>query len=500
MSWGPFSKSWKCPFRAILLRILRACAGDSDASRLQLQAEFQRYQTVADNTYDWESWLAPDGTWLYASPSCKRLTGHPPEDFLNEASLLESLIHPEDREVWRGHVQWIAQSRAPGRVEFRLQGTEGEERWMEVASQPVLDAQGRYAGLRASARDITRRRKAEQALEELERRYEAIVEDQSELICRFLPDGTLTFVNGAYCRYFGKTKEELMGVSFLSLIPETERTRCFQHLDAVKKARQPLVVEHQVTMADGTLRWQRWTDRPIFDEQGRLVEIQSVGQDVTERWELERRVQEISEWERRRLGQELHDGLGQYLTGVTYKGAALQFQLEELGLSQQADLAEELVQMTNRAVRQTRNLSALLLPVAIERDGLVFALEEMASQATCERHVKCSFTSEGGVEGLEFSSAVHLYRIAQESTHNAIQHGEALNVWIDLRLEEGKLSLVIRDDGVGFHPEDKPDGGLGLSIMQYRARMMGGVLTVESAPEKGTVVRCELSVPQGGST
>jgi len=129
-------------------------------------------------------------------------------------------------------------------------------------------------------------------LRESEKRYHAIIEDQTELICRFLPDGTLTFVNRAYCRYFDKKPDELIGRSFMPLIPQEDREKVEQRFTSLSPENPVVTYEHRVILPDGEIRWQQWTDRAIFDEQGRLIEFQSVGRDITDRVRAE---QEISQ-------------------------------------------------------------------------------------------------------------------------------------------------------------------------------------------------------------
>ena len=131
--------------------------------------------------------------------------------------------------------------------------------------------------------EIAERRRAHEDVRADEARHRAIVEDQTELICRFLPDTTLTFVNGAYCRAFGSTPEELIGRRFLPLIPEAEHARVRALIESLNAEHPHAAHEHPVLAPDGTRRWQQWTNRAICDEQGRVVEYQAVGRDVTER-------------------------------------------------------------------------------------------------------------------------------------------------------------------------------------------------------------------------
>lgn len=150
----------------------------------------------------------------------------------------------------------------------------------------------RLIGYMDVSHDITRSIEAEQALRESEARYRAIVEDyQTELICRFKPNGTLTFVNEVYCRYFGKTREELIGMNLLYFVPDSERSKLIQHLVGFKPDRNVATLEHQVNTPVQGLRWMSRTDRAIFDARGRIFEFQSVGRDITDRKRMETQIQ-----------------------------------------------------------------------------------------------------------------------------------------------------------------------------------------------------------------
>lgn len=133
-----------------------------------------------------------------------------------------------------------------------------------------------------------------EALRQSEARYRGILEDQTELICRFLPDGRLTYVNEAYCRYFEKTREELVGNRFIPLVPDDDHAYVAAQFGSLSAERPTVTYEHRVILPDGDIAWQRWTDRALFDEQGRLVEYQAVGIDVTEQRNAEDEVRRLN--------------------------------------------------------------------------------------------------------------------------------------------------------------------------------------------------------------
>ena len=163
----------------------------------------------------------------------------------------------------------------------------GGPRWLLISKFPFVSNRGGIVGIVGIGHDITERKEAEAALSESERRYRAVVDGQTELICRFDTELMLTFVNEAYCRYFGKDKEELIGRSFLDLIPPDEHEGLREKVTGMLKDPTPHSYEHPVIAADGSLRWQEWTDRAITDGTGNFLEFQSAGRDITERKQAE---------------------------------------------------------------------------------------------------------------------------------------------------------------------------------------------------------------------
>ncbi len=201
--------------------------------------------------------------------------------------LFVDLIHPDDRQfVSRAHTRAINQG-IPYDIEFRTVHRDGSVHWVMGKGKALLDDAGRMVRMLGVNMDITEHKHAEDALRRSEARYRAIVEDQTELICRLLPDGTLTFVNEPYACYFGRTPEELVGTSFRPFIPAEEEEHINQFLASFSPSNPVVAIEHRVVLPGGEVRWQQWTDRAIYDEQGRLLEFQCVGRDVTRQKEME---------------------------------------------------------------------------------------------------------------------------------------------------------------------------------------------------------------------
>ncbi|MFQ5980574.1 MAG: PAS domain S-box protein [Candidatus Heimdallarchaeota archaeon] len=156
--------------------------------------------------------------------------------------------------------------------------------------------------------DITDQKVAEQYLQESEALYRGVVQDQTELVCRFLPGGILTFVNDAFCRYFKKTRGKLVGTSFFRLLLQEERESMKQRIDSLTLKKPVITTEVRGQMTNGTERWQQWTNRAIFDQQEDIFEYQGVGRDITERKKAEEALRE-SENKYRTLVETSHEGI-----------------------------------------------------------------------------------------------------------------------------------------------------------------------------------------------
>jgi len=229
----------------------------------------------------------------------------------------------------------------------------------------------------------------------------------------------------------------------------------------------------------------------------RTVRVYGIVQDVTERRMLESALLEVSNREQQRFGAELHDGLGQELTGIS---------LMLQGLAQQADAAKpslsdqlaRISQLMTRAIGSARALAHGLAPISTSRVGLEAALRLLAERSAQAYGGEVSFDLLGtGVLKLDETAGNHLYRVAQEAVSNAVRHGSASHVAISLAVHPASVTLTIADDGCGIEPGVGSSHGLGLRSMAYRARSLDGTLEVSPRPGGGTVIR--LDCPQPGS-
>ena len=228
-----------------------------------------------------------------------------------------------------------------------------------------------------------------------------------------------------------------------------------------------------------------WSVKRQRDEARSRIELLERSQ------QLEEEIIEISEREQQRIGRDLHDGVCQYLAAIGITASMLKRDAEKTSQSLAAKI-EELANHVRDAAGRVRQLVRGLSPVDRDEGGLESALEELASSTAKLTGISCSFVCPGPAPNLESTPAIHLFRIAQEAVSNALKHGHAKTVVIALDTSDDACSLRVSDDGVGFIPSITENKGMGLSIMRYRARTIGGGLEIQPNSPGGTVVACTI--------
>lgn len=220
--------------------------------------------------------------------------------------------------------------------------------------------------------------------------------------------------------------------------------------------------------------------------------------------ELERRILEISDAEQRRIGHDLHDGLGQHLTGIALMTKQLEHRLT-VENSTYAARADKILKLAEKAVEWTHDLSRSLSTPALETQGLTEALQELVTNAENLFGIECTYEQTGEVALRDLTATVHLFRIVQEAISNAVKHGQAKRVLVRLSRLGDDVSIQIADNGLGIEPAEEPQDGMGLRIMRYRARMIGAQIDVQhgngraenQGEQRGTLVTCRYQLPPG---
>jgi PAS domain S-box-containing protein len=273
------------------------------------------------------------------------------------------------------------------------------------------------------------------------------------------------------------------------LHPE-DRARVLEARDQALRDGTLYCPEYRVRRADtGATVWLAVFGRYVYDARGEAVRFLGVSFDITRRRELEREVREVAAREQRRIGQELHDSMGQELTGLGLMAQAL---CQRLGDGAERLIASRLAAGLDRVHGQARTLSRGLIPVQVETEGLAAALQDLAQSAGEQSGIPVRFDCAGGVERIDHARATQLFRIAQEAVTNALRHGRPRHVYLSLRSTPEWVRLGVRDDGVGARGRPDDGAGMGLRIMRDRAEQIGGVLQVGHADGGGTLVTCTL--------
>lgn len=356
--------------------------------------------------------------------------------------------------------------------------------------QSLLDLV-RFVGVQLGrAIERERAQKSLQAREEVLRLLVTGVKDYALFMLD--PQGRIVSWNDGAASIFLHGGREAVGSSLAMLYPEKDGAEVDTLLRiAVEDGRAE--IEAWQLRRDRSSFWANTVLTALRDEQGGLRGFACVVRDITERKRMEQEVLEAGAREQRRIAQDLHDSLGQKLTGISMLSQVLEGRLTGRSCPEAADAAK-IAGYAAEAVREARELARGLMPSDLA-EGFCEGLNNLALYAREALKVDCEAVCDKRAAALDDVVAMHLYRIAQEAIHNAARHGKAKRVRLKLSQKAGKLNLVIEDDGVGIPPAHRRKTGRGLGIMQYRARLMGASLEVRRGRSSGTVVTCVCPLP-----
>lgn len=399
----------------------------------------------------------------------------------------------------------------------------GRNVWVRSHLSPLIDQKenNRLIGYMDVSHDITRNVEAETALRESEARYRAIVEDyQTELICRFKPNGSLTFVNEVYCQFFGQPREHLLGMNFLFYVPESERGNLIEHLVSFSAENNSATIEHQVDIPGRGLRWLQRTDRAIFDTHGRISEFQSVGRDITENKAMSAKVQaaqaQIVQSARLATIGEVASGLAHQiynpLTTIIADAQILLRGLDEEHPARESAQAIEqagwrLQQVVQRLMEFSRPVGETLEQVSVAQTiqsalSLVYtSLEDAGCQVELELESDLPIIM-GNQHQLE-SLWVNLLLLARDAASDQPTHHIHIKASKD---GEHGVAVEISDDGRSIPPDQvdtlfEPDfytsqsgrgTGLEFSICREIIRQHNGQISAISTPPDLTTIRVSL--------
>lgn len=388
----------------------------------------------------------------------------------------------------------VAEGRAAGKsfeLTYRVRHQNGTWRHVHQRGTYLLGPDGKAIRAYGLIEDIT---DSEVQREQLQMQA-AIIERMSEGVLLVSKDGTILFANPALERIFGYERGQLTGVP-----AQTLSFRSRSNFEGLLR-----------TVFDGTdndrraaidLEGRR-SDNSLCPVQGYFSSMMlgthrcvvAVLTDISERKRLERELMQAATLAQQRAGGDLHEGIGQQLTGIAMMLQSLGLRAQTAGVPALSREVADVVALVNAAISDTRTLARGLSPVRPTADGLADGFAELANHVYQHHriHLRTQLELPAGLK-LEETVATNLYRIAQEGVLNAARHSHAAEIQLRLRVAGADVELLVIDDGRGFDPLSLSRGGMGLGIMRFRAQMLGGYLSVESRPGAGTTIRCRCPV------
>ena len=466
------------------------------AQRRRADESNATFAAIVENSTDAIIGQKLDGTIVTWNRGAEQIFGYTADEARGR---LISMIFPAEAVDEQSHiVQCIRRGENVPPFETERVRKDGTRIQVSLTVSPIRDSAGRVVGASRIARDITQRKLMEQALRESEAKARAILDTAVDAIITIDPYGVIKSFNKAAERLFGYTPAEVIGRNVSMLMPNPYRDEHDRYMrNYLETGRAKIIGIGREVVAqrnDGTtfpadlsVSEVRVGDRHLFT---------GIVRDISERKRLEQEILEISDREKRRIGQDMHDSLGQLLTGIGFKSKSLENKLAAKGVAEAAT-AKQIAELVTQAIMQARGLARGLQPVEPRPAGLMSALEELAINVRDLFKVSCTFRCPQMVEIDAPAKATHLYRIAQEACNNAVKHGRAGEIVIELRRTTDRLTLSIADDGVGFAAPPERPTGMGMQIMRYRAAMVAGSIAVRAGDPRGTVIVCQCPLNGG---
>ena len=333
-----------------------------------------------------------------------------------------------------------------------------------------------------------------------EERWRSIVESTAAGVALLSPDGRFQQVNQALVDFLGFPEATLLATTLEAVTHPLDRPRLEQSVGPrANTPPAPLDLEQRFLRANGSTVWGHvtisWLRSSASSHHGVCLIL-----DISERQAARADLAHVVDEEQRRIGRDLHDSVGQLLTGITHLAEAL---LESLGhadgveVGAVRDRVRRIAAGLHEALEEVRRVSSGLLPLAAGRD-LIDSLRDLAQRTDGLGEVSCAFRCDAPVDVSDQSVATQLYRVAQEAVTNALKHAKASSILISLTSDADSICLEVSDDGIGVHRAALDAPGLGLRSMRYRAQLLGGAVSVEGADGGGTRVSC--TVPRSSTS
>lgn len=462
-----------------------------------LRANEERYARALSGTTDglWD-WNVESGE-MYFSPRWKQMLGFS-EDESNSVceSWFRKHLHPEDLPMLVAARIEHFEKRAPYAVEFRMRTKRGKKfRWFAAHGQAEWDQRGKVIRMTGTLSNIHERKEAEQNyLRELAYN-KALLDHISAFIVVMDAAARFVHANAAFYSIMGYQESEIIGRTpwEVGLLDAKEQQRSQLRFARLLRGEDNPPVDVRLRTREGAWRMVEMRSTSTRKRDGSADRIIITANDITERERLQRELLRVVEEEQTRIGHDLHDGVGQTMTGILVLMEAL-----ESGLKGQHKMeAARIHELMKESVAEVRRMSHGLSPASVKYRGLAGALQLLAETVRTNFRTPCECAVDATVIVENEDTQAHLFRIAQEAVNNALRHGKPGKVNMSLRRIEGdECELVIEDDGLGLKKLAKPtrSSGIGLRVMQHRAQLIGAHLQVKARgkPNRGVIVSCRF--------
>ncbi len=469
--------------------------GEQERLERELRESEERYRFLVENSPDVVFATDPDGQFTFLSEAIEVMTGHPPDELVGQH--FSVVVSPEALAVAGDRWSKLVADPATLQVaELVLTGKDGRLTPVEVHAIGITGADGGFAGIHGSTRDISERARLQRELRSSEERYRYLVSSSPDLVWVTDAEGRLTFVSDAAESMLGVPATDLIGRRYAEVFSEEAHREAevrfkwlSRHPTSVHRSRLPFkhADGHDVLVEINGIG---------MVENGRFVGAHGAARDVSDRDRLERDLRrqagELAAGEERaHLARELHDSVTQALFSMTLVSRSVEMLLDRDPEAARLQLSQ-LRELQREALAEMRALIFELRPGNLEQDGLTRALK--THTAALQGRIGLPVVVESQFEErLPLPVEEALYRIAQEALHNVVKHAAAQQVRVEVGRVRGGVRLRIEDDGKGFDPRQVPAGHLGLAGMEARAARIGATFTCRSDPGKGTTI--EVLVP-----
>lgn len=438
-------------------------------------------------TGDGLDWPGPE--IVFVNPAMCQIAGYSDLEMIGQSPRMLQGTATDPKTLEKIRKQLLSQGSAVAElVNYRKDGTPYD---VELFITPLFDSTGKRTNFVSIQRDITERKAIAESLRQEHELNGAIFRTSQNVTLVLDPQGRIDLFNPYLEKITGYRLDEVAGKDwFNTFLPDSDQERMRRLFARAIAGESTHGNVNPILTKDRSRRFIEWYDAPLTDGNGQLVGLLCSGQDVTERLDMERHLLDAASEEQRRIGTDLHDGVGQELTGLSMIADSLM-----IALSQEAKpelkIAERIRVGLQRALAQVRALSRGLNPVDVDSAGLMSSLSEMIACLSQLYGVTCKFQCERSVLLADNQTAMQLYRIAQEATTNAIRHAQATQIIVSLHCTQDEVTLRVADDGLGI-VESESLQGMGIRTMRYRARLINADLEIAPLAGGGTEVVCKI--------